>query len=193
MSVDWGTEPDIQAFSRANSLLVSDPSTGLAELERLAEAGSLMSMYVLGETFRNGTLGYVDLTKAEEWYRMAADRGQVRAAYALGWLYGNRGDAAAAINMYERGARNGYAPAMNALALMYFYGQGTDRNLDLARSWWEVGVSKGHGLSKIALGAHFAKGKYGSSRILRGIFLIISAFFELPLIYFKDKFSDKLR
>lgn len=116
MSVDWSLEPDLNELRRAVDELSSDPLKALRDLERLANRGSLASMLYIGQAYESGSAGHANLERAEEWYRRAADAGQIRAVFALGDLCRRRGDHAAARVTYERGAAAGYSPSMRAMA-----------------------------------------------------------------------------
>jgi len=83
----WKREPDQARLNQASLQLNTEPEKALAELEKLASAGSVLSMVYLGHAFRNGIGAAIDVDKSENWYRKASDGGSALAAGILGAHY----------------------------------------------------------------------------------------------------------
>lgn len=85
-----------------------------------AEQGSTPAALGLAEHYRTGSLGTTpDAAKAEIYFKIAADRGDPAAQYALGYSYicGER-KVRAGIGYYERAAEAGHAQALVALGVI---------------------------------------------------------------------------
>lgn len=187
MSIDWTLEPDLDELRRAADELTSDPLKALHDLERLAERGSLASMLFIGQAYESGSAGHTNLERAEEWYRRAADAGQIRATFALGRLYQRRGDHAKARVMYERGANAGHSPSMRALAMCYFCGRGASESREKSREWWKEAITSGNIYAIRDLGCFSVRGKFGLRYMPSGIFYLISAFYLIAVVVWKDR------
>ena len=74
-----------------------------------------------------------------QWYRKAAEQGDVDAQYNLGNMYakgrGVRQDNAQAVQWFRKAAEQGDAEAQNNLGVMYAYGQGVRQNYKSAKEW----------------------------------------------------------
>lgn len=101
----------------------------LALMERNASRGDLAATCQLGLYYRDGKMGCaVDLCRAAQYYRRAADAGHLGAMVDLGVCYeGGRGvarDVERAAEWYEKAARGGHARATFNLGFFYAMGYG---------------------------------------------------------------------
>jgi len=80
-----------------------------------------------------------DYKQAIKWYQKAADRGDAKAQFGLGWMYVNgKGvlkDDKEAVKWYQKAADQGHAKAQFNLALMYLKGKGVPKNMTQAKYW----------------------------------------------------------
>ncbi|HJL51231.1 MAG TPA: tetratricopeptide repeat protein, partial [Arenicellales bacterium] len=116
----------------------------------LAEAGSVSDQLRVAQMYYFGQGTRKDLTKAVEWFQLAADNGSPDAQERLGILYENgegvNQDFERAVYWYERAVEGGsvVVEARNNLAVMYEQGRGVEKNLDSAVRLYKEAVANGH-------------------------------------------------
>jgi TPR repeat protein len=89
-----------------------------------------------------------DSTKVAQWYRRAAEQGNVNAQFNLGLMY-RRGDGVPqdftkAAQWYRRAAEQGDVIAQFNLGTMYYEGEGVTRNLVMAYVVNNLAAAQGH-------------------------------------------------
>jgi hypothetical protein len=93
--------------------------------------------------------------EAVNWYRKAADKGQVYAMLNLGWMYANgRGvarDDSEAVKWCRKAADLGEPVAMYNLGLMYDNGLGVKKDRAEALKWYKKAAALGHEDAKRAV------------------------------------------
>jgi hypothetical protein len=192
--VDWAAEPDHKELAALGQLLTVDAASALPRLMALAERGSTMSMIYIGDSYRCGRGTNVDLEKAENWYRQAADEGSVLGHYDLASLYLTTQRIHQAKGSFEFGARRGYPPALNQLGRMFLSGVGAEKNLEKARAYLERASAAGHIPGKAGLARLLMKRDGSFQTRLRGVLLMVNAQISLWIILSKEGFSsDRLR
>ena len=77
-------EADVEQLHRACAVLSTNTAQGLAELETLANRGSVMSMLCLGWAYYKKLGANIDLTMAEKWYKLAYQNSSSTALISLG-------------------------------------------------------------------------------------------------------------
>ena len=102
----------------------------------------------LGNFYLKGILGYnIDLNKARELYKQAADYGFAQAQHNLAYLYhreiGIKRDLNKARELYQKAADQGHKIAQYNLALMYQKGQGGEKQLDKAIELYQKAADQG--------------------------------------------------
>jgi TPR repeat protein len=105
-----------------------------------AGGGDAGSQVLLGDAYAAGKGVAQDLKQAAEWYRKAADKGDVTGAMRLAALYrdGGKGfarDMEQAAGWYRRAAEQGDPGAQGTLGVLYSIGQGVARN-DVEAYFW---------------------------------------------------------
>jgi TPR repeat protein len=148
--VDWVLFPHSSGTMRLrlSCLIVSmflAAASGRADstvLER-AQTGDAAAQFELGAMCEKGTGGVTqNLTRAVKWYRMAAEKGSVKAQASLGTIYYSTKnldiprDTVEAIKWWRKAAASGDAQSQYNLGLAYFTGDGVDRNDQQALAWW---------------------------------------------------------
>ena len=90
-----------------------------------------------------------DYTQAIVWYRKAAEQGNARAQFTLGWMYvegkGVSRDYAQAAVWYRKAAEQGFAKAQGNMGVMYHLGAGVPQDNVQAHKWFNLSVSRGNG------------------------------------------------
>jgi TPR repeat protein len=88
-----------------------------------------------------------DDAEAVKWYRLAADQGNAKAQYNLGFMYDTGGgvpeDDTEAVKWYRLAADQGHTGAQLNLGVMYGLGAGVPRNPVTAYAWVNVAAASG--------------------------------------------------
>jgi hypothetical protein len=97
------------------------------------------------------------------WYRKAADQGDAKAQYNLGFMYDNgqgvpQNDAEA-MKWYRKAADQGDAEAQFNLGLMYDNGQGVPQNYAEAMKWYRLAADQGDADAQYALAKSYRDGR----------------------------------
>lgn len=129
----------------------------------LAEAGDAQAQYVLAKLYENGGEGVMrSLTKAADWYRLAAESGLADAQNNLALLYiqghGAPRSEERAFELWLDAARNGHRQAQYNVALAYYQGTGTEQNQAEAAEWFRKGAASGLAESQFALAEMYRLG-----------------------------------
>lgn len=111
-----------------------------AALLAKANGGDAASQVLVGESYAGGKGVAQDLKQAAEWYRKAADKGDVGGEVHLATLYrdGGKGfprDRTQAAAWYRRAAEQGDVGAQGTLGLLYSIGQGVPHS-DVEAYYW---------------------------------------------------------
>lgn len=133
---DWSNFRDWDAYqlelqklmARAVQELLNEPRQGIPEI-----------YYTIADAYCGGYGIERDLSKAEEWYRQAAEAGHAPSMSRLGSLLSrNESDdkRAEALSWYRRAAELGNSFAMTSLGFAYRYGQGVEVNEQMALEWF---------------------------------------------------------
>jgi TPR repeat protein len=132
-------------------------SSGIdAALLASANAGDAAAQVLVGESYAAGKGVERDLKQAAEWYRKAAEKGNVAGQVHLAALYrdGGKGfarDMVQAAAWYRSAAEQGDAGAQGTLGLLYSVGQGVPHNDVEAYYWLDLAAAvKGPNQEKYA-------------------------------------------
>jgi TPR repeat protein len=153
-------EPDIAygAFQRGYYLTAFALAT-----ERVEAKKDVNAMTLLGELYAGGLGIRQDDAKAAEWYKLAADRGDRDAMFALAMfrLQGRTGprDRDAAAKWLAAAAKLGHAVAAYDLALLYIEGQLFPQDFTRAAELLRVAAQAGNPEAQYALGTLYKQGR----------------------------------
>lgn len=124
-----------------------------------------LAQRILGDMYYWGWGGKVkkDIKKAINWYKKAAQNGNVDAKYNLGVIY-ERGDGIEidyekAARWFLSAAKDGHKDAQYNLANMYSKGAGYSLNQTKATKWYLAAANQGDVTSQFNLGNRYAIGK----------------------------------
>jgi len=184
---NWNNEPGADALRRAYELLKTNPKKAVNELEALADRGSLMSIWYLADAYYSGRYFAKDMNGAKKWYRRAEESGASYGSHMLGSVCYKIEEFPEALSAFSRGAANGYAPSIYRLGMMYKDGKGTSVDLNESRRLLESAVAKGHLFAKRDLGTLYISGKMGIQAIPKGFLMIVSLFFDMIVITFRER------
>lgn len=188
----WSKEPDLALLNYAYELFATDPAKGLAELRKLADRGSAMSMMYIASAYRNGKGVISDSLQAEEWYKRAAAYGIAPASYELGRSLLERREYLAAIESFLKGDSVDYSPSLNMLGIIYRDGTGVLNNNDKAEEYFFRAAQLGHIFARRGLGGIFLR-KKNILKKFKGILLIVSSVPKLIYKLLSDPNSDSIR
>lgn len=118
----------------------------LPTIRSLADRGNAKAQRVLGSFYANGEGGVPqDYAEAARWLHKAAEQGEVRAQYKLGYMYllgeGVTLDDATAVSWFRKAADQGDPPAQNMLGTMYDDGVGVPQDYVLAHMWLNLAAA----------------------------------------------------
>ena len=162
---DTPLEPPAGAFVRTpdyRGLLPLAVAIGSAELREAAAAGDPNAAVKVAARYAEGRLVPRDLTKAAQWYELAAERGVAVAQYRLASLYergqGVAKDPSVAADWYRRAATQGNTGAMHNLAVMLSAGVDGAPSYTEAVKWFRAAADRGVEDSQYNLGVIYARG-----------------------------------
>ena len=149
------------------ALLTASAQTNAIDPALLAKAtaGDTASQVLLGDCYASGKGVTRDLNLAAEWYRKAADKGDISGEVHLAALYRDGGrdfprDMTQAAEWYRKAAEQGDVTAQATLGVLYSIGQGVPHNDIEAYYWLDLAAAvKGPNQQKYAanrqlVGAH---------------------------------------
>lgn len=136
--------------------------TAFNEATRLATQNNVNAMALLGELYANGFgVGRND-EKAAQWYKLAADRGDREAMFALAlFRFQGRGgprDPAAGAKLFEQAANRGHISAAYNLGLLYLQGEQVAQDFKRAAELFQIGARAGSPEAQYALATLYKNG-----------------------------------
>ena len=127
----------------------------------------LLSLSYIGSAYadiNDGWLAYQqgDFRAALKEFQVSAEKGDVIAQYAIGWMYDNgegvSQDDSRAFDWYKKAAEQGYAQAQFNLGWMYANGNGVDKNYQLAADWYVKAAEQGNTQAQQVLNGLYGTG-----------------------------------
>ena len=96
-----------------------------------------------------------DLVGAMTYFDRAANAGSALAQTRLAWILDGANDDSRAVEMYRAAAEQGYAPGMHGLGEMYAKGEGVDKDVAQAVTWFTKAADAGYEKSlRLLIGAY---------------------------------------
>ncbi|MDP2763984.1 MAG: hypothetical protein Q8O54_04010 [Brevundimonas sp.] len=192
--VDARDDPLLAEYERARDLLQGAGwKQGLETLERLAHQGSLMSMLLVSDAMRTGWMYDQDLPGAEAWYRVAVESGSARGLFGLALTYLQMGRFSEAIGNLEAAITRDFPPAYNALAGIYFRGDGVPVDKQRALVLWCKGAALGHLPAKRNLVRQRLQGHYGFRARIAGCLGLLPVVLEIVNLREVTPYTDRMR
>ena len=159
------TDQQAQAYYHAKDWLYDDYASreekaeAVKILEQLSSAGSSVSAYLLGKTWRDGLCAPPWDEEAEKWFRLAAEAGNDCAQYALGKLLLEQQRNKEAIDWLERSADKGNASALYLLGKLELTGEVMRKNVEWAIKDLTAAAEQGNVYAQYALGKLYLQGE----------------------------------
>lgn len=133
----------------------ADPQQALSVLEEAFEAGYGNAANCISDAYFAGECLPHDPELGHAWLGKVAERGDARSMAILGHylITGSHGktDITHGIALMYDAINHGYAPAYAWLGALYEKGQGLERDLGRAQTWYERGIAVGDEASAFAL------------------------------------------
>ncbi|HWT29984.1 MAG TPA: SEL1-like repeat protein, partial [Propylenella sp.] len=105
------------------------------------------AQYRLGSIYEKGLGVTKDLAVAQDWYRRAADAGNVKAMHNLAVLYaegaGGKPDLEKAAALFRKAAEHGVRDSQFNLAILHARGLGVPQDMLEAYKWFAIAASSG--------------------------------------------------
>ena len=116
--------------------------------------------YQLGMKYGIGGDGLErDDAKAFDLIRKAAQKGHLKATYALGWIYldgrGTPAEPVSAAGFFTAAAEQGDADSQYMLFVLYSQGRGVEKDTNVAFQWLNKAIANGHPEAKRTFGSMF--------------------------------------
>jgi len=145
------------AFQRGHYL------TALNEATRRAQQNDPAAMTLLGEIYAQGLGVGRDDAKAAQWYKLAADKGNRDALFALAMFnfQGRAGtrDLAEAARLLDAAAKLGHPSAAYDLGLLYMQGQQVTQDFRRAAELFAIAAEAGNPEAQYALATMYKEGR----------------------------------
>ena len=111
---------------------------------KAAEQNHAAAQNKLGRCYEEGYGVKQREDEAEQWYRKAADQGNVYAQWNLADIYDRRKDYKEAFKLYTLAAEQNYAAAQNMLGRYYEQGYGCEQSYLKAANWYRKAADQGY-------------------------------------------------
>ena len=102
-----------------------------------------------------------DVVTAMQYLKRAASAGHGDAQYLLGYILDKAGENETAMGYYQSAFDNGNADAAFELGTMYVSADGVERDLEMARSWYEKAAAAGNNRALEVLARAYLDGGLG--------------------------------
>lgn len=170
------------AFRNPDTLATLAPSNGLVSTENNANLGNhteqsneiepdqvdpgnrdAYELITLGNKYYSGNHVKKSYEKALEYFKLAAEQGNVTALFNVGYMYehgeGVKQSFEMALEYYQLAANKGYGHALNNLGNMYENGQGVEQSYEKAFECYQAAVDKGIAEAYINIGSLYKNGQ----------------------------------
>lgn len=142
-----------------------DLARKISNNEVKATNAQLEDWFQTGEKYRYGQGVPQSYTEAVKWFRMAAEKGYVKAQYSLGSCYlfgdflnGVPKNETEAVKWFRKAAGQGYAYAQVALGYRYYAGEGVEQDYVTAAKWYRKAADQNNALAQTRLGSCYYEG-----------------------------------
>lgn len=168
---DWkivSADPDYAQVKEAARRLDSAPEAAFGALLEFAERGSVWGMVQVAYCYHAGRGVAADMTRAEDWYRRAAEGGSQHAALSYGRILWHRGELDRCEAVFGAAAADDWAPAQYWLARTLVRKSRKRATLRRVRPLLESAVAKGSPAAKWFLAYYLVRGWLGLREIPAG-------------------------
>ena len=124
-----------------------------------ASKGDEGAQLLLAYFYQKGENAPRDLNKAIQWYKKAAEKGNVIAQYNLGDIYDSKKDFTTAASWYEMAANQGDAASQLSLGNCYFNGEGKPQDDGKAIYWFTKASQQGLAAAQRCMGICYDEGR----------------------------------
>lgn len=183
-----------QELESAHALLdAGKHQEALGKYRGLAHRGSIAAQLHLGWMYQEGTGVQRSLEEACKWYQKAADSNSPLGQYYLGLLHAQEENYQLAIEWLNEAAEQGYMPALYRLGKMYETGKGVAANELKAHQYFERASKLGHLFAQRAIAGKMIKGRYGITKIPKGLYQFVRVLWLGWKIGIQDLDDERIR
>ena len=127
-----------------------------------AEKGNPTAMHQLGDRYQKGDGVEQDMEKAVEWWKKAAEQGDVSATHNVGVYYYEHEDLPNAKEYLKKAISLGFLDSYYTLAFCYLHNAAVEGNVQKGIDCLEAAAKKGHLESQWQLACIYHDGTYGT-------------------------------
>lgn len=193
---EWSVEPDADRLLFAAKLQQSNPQECLKIWHELAQQGSNLAKFYLGDAYANGRNVERDIERGMQWYQRASDSGSIEASHRLAFWLWYQGKYQAAVERLKDIGERGFSPALCVLGSIYYSdydGHAIDSNVELSLKYWRAAEASGNLIAKRRISIFLRRKESGLFDKFRGylkLLHLLPAFFYFSFQY---PMSDRLR
>ncbi|MEZ5697433.1 MAG: tetratricopeptide repeat protein [Sphingomonadaceae bacterium] len=142
---EWFSEKHADELLNSLEEFEISPSSGLLKIQELAQDGSALAMYLLGDIFLYGKGGLeVNFEDAEYWLEKSFLHGSNEGGFLYAKLLEEVGRDEKSIEIYRVLADRGFFPAAYCLGLRLFHGDGVPIDKTAGSRYLKIAKNKGH-------------------------------------------------
>ena len=134
-------------------------------LEHLWKEGFTLAAHQLGKVYRDGLGVDADTEKAIEWFRKAAERGEVCSAHALGKLLLSTDTPDDGVRWLKYAAGKAYHYSQYTLGKLYLKGEHVSQDVDKGLEYLRASAGQDNQFAQYTLGKLYLKGEYVSQDV----------------------------
>ncbi len=128
-------------------------------LEQLWRRDHPSAAHMLGKLYRDGVEVPVNLSKAEQWFRISAEAGNNISEYALGKMLLEQNRIQEALEQFGHAAAHGNSYAMYRLGKLCLAGDALEKDTDSALEYFTAAAERGNPYAQYALGKLYLQGR----------------------------------
>jgi hypothetical protein len=186
-------EGDVAEFWRALSRFKDDPRSSLDSMFSIADQGSTLALYFIGDILLWGYNGVHNAKEGMICLQRASDQGSLEAAYQIGRAHYGWGDIAEAVRHFEELSARGFTPAMYSLATLYNSKKFGENYKSMSLKYYAMAAKSGNILAKKDLALKMIRGEFGFRLVIKGILMWISVIGPYIALIKDYPQSDRLR
>ncbi|QDU33699.1 Putative beta-lactamase HcpC precursor [Poriferisphaera corsica] len=134
---------------------------GFEILKAAADTGDVMAMSRVGRISWSKTYRHYNIARSVRYFKMAAERGDMKSAFAVGIVYDlylKPAQYEKARQWYEIAAKGGSHEALNQLGRIYQHGLGVEKDLQQALGIYQMAMKKGVPIAMVNVGWFYENG-----------------------------------
>ena len=139
---------------------MDEKRSAIEMLERLWDEEYTIAAHQLGKVYRDGLGVDADTEKAIEWFKKAAERGELCSAHALGKLMLSTDTPDDGVRWLKYAAGKAYHYSQYTLGKLYLKGEHVSQNVDKGLEYLRASAGRGNQFAQYTLGKLYLKGEH---------------------------------